>query len=187
MNRMADTVIRNMDDKQRQEEDKIRRYETEKEMRERLEDERRFRKMKDEQNRMRDFLNKQMQEKKGREHLEKNLNDEQAYMWKQDQSNYHEEEKRLNNKINQINKENAEFLKKQMEDKQRKERAKMNKQEFLLNKPLLKEINEKKRHTQYGGSNASKNGDHSEYNYWSLTLTISYKLDINLKLLPTLF
>jgi hypothetical protein len=48
MNRMADTVIRKMDDKQREEEDKIRRYETEKEMRERLEDERRFKRMKDE-------------------------------------------------------------------------------------------------------------------------------------------
>lgn len=39
-----------------------------------------------------------------------------------------------------------------MDDKQAKQRGKMNKQEFLLNKPLLKEINEKKRTTQYGGS-----------------------------------
>jgi hypothetical protein len=75
-------------------------------------------------------------------------------MWKQDQVNYQEEERRLNGKISQINKDNAEFLKKQMEDKQRKERAKMNKQEFLLNKPLLKEINDKKRVTNYGGSQA---------------------------------
>jgi hypothetical protein len=80
-------------------------------------------------------------------------------MWKQDQVNYQEEERRLNGKISQINKDNADFLKKQMEDKQRKERAKMNKQEFLLNKPLLKEINEKKRATQYGGSQASRAGD----------------------------
>ena len=43
---MADTVIRKMDDKQRDEEDKIRRYEMEKEMRERMEDERRFNKTK---------------------------------------------------------------------------------------------------------------------------------------------
>jgi len=145
MNRMADTVIKNMDDKQREEENKIKRYETEKEMRERLEDERRFKKMKGDQHRMRDFLNKQMEEKKRRENMDKYLNDEQAGMWKQDQANYKEEERRLNCKISQINKENAEFLKKQMEDKQRKDRAKMNKQEFLLNKPLLKEINEKKR------------------------------------------
>lgn len=55
-------------------------------------------------------------------------------------------------KINNINKENADFLKKQMEDKNAKERKKMNKQEFLLNKPILKEINEKKRATHYEGS-----------------------------------
>ena len=117
MNRMADTVIKNMDDKQRDEEDKIRRYEMEKEMRERLEDEKRMKKLKDEQRRMRDFLNKQMDEKKHRENLEKALNDEQASMWKQDQRNYTEEERRLMDKINKINKDNADFLKKQMDDK----------------------------------------------------------------------
>ena len=58
MNRMADTVIKSMDDKQREEEDKIRRYEMEKEMRERMDDERRQKKLRDEQRRMRDFLNK---------------------------------------------------------------------------------------------------------------------------------
>jgi hypothetical protein len=39
-----------------------------------------------------------------------------------------------------------------MDDKQSKERAKMNKQEFLLNKPLLKEINQKKKTSHQGGS-----------------------------------
>jgi hypothetical protein len=49
-----------------------------------------------------------------------------------------------------------------MEDKQSKQvKTKMNKQEFLLNKPLLKEINEKKRATNYGGmgGSPSKLGD----------------------------
>lgn len=67
---------------------------------------------------MREFLNKQMEEKKHRENLEKALNDEQANMWDQDLKNYTEEERRLIEKINKINKDNAEFLKKQMEDKQ---------------------------------------------------------------------
>jgi hypothetical protein len=160
MNRMADTVIKDMDDKQRDEDDKIRRYEMEKELRDRMEDERRLQKLKNEQSRMRDFLNKQMEEKKHRENLEKALNNEQASMWKQDQRNYSEEERRLMDKINKINKENADFLKKQMEDKNAKARAKMNKQEFLLNKPLLKEINDKKRTTQYGGSMADAESVH---------------------------
>lgn len=60
---------------------------------------------------MRDFLAKQMEEKKHRENLEKALNDEQATMWRADYGNYSEEERRLMEKINKINKENAEFLK----------------------------------------------------------------------------
>ena len=35
----------------------------------------------------------------------------------------------------------------------------MNKQEFLLNKPLLKEINDKLRATQYGGVGSPSKGD----------------------------
>jgi hypothetical protein len=42
-----------------------------------------------------------------------------------------------------------------MDDKNLKEKAKMNKQEYLLNKPLLKEINEKKRTSTYGGDGGS--------------------------------
>lgn len=80
-------------------------------------------------------------------------------MWKQDQKNYSEEERRLNEKIASINKDNADFLKKQMDDKHGKVKPKMNRQEFLLNKPILKEINDKKRATNYGGSQ----NDEAEY------------------------
>ena len=48
MNKMADTVIRKMDDKARDEEDKIKRYEMEKELRERMDDERKYKKGKTE-------------------------------------------------------------------------------------------------------------------------------------------
>ena len=152
MNKMADTVIKGMDERQAQEDDKIRRYELEKEMRERMEDERRLRKIKENQMQMRSFLNKQCEEKKTRETMEKVLNDEQAKMWNQDKQNYEEEERRLNEKINKINKENQRFLKSQMEG--RGKNSKMNKQEFLLNKPLLKEINDKKKGSHMGGSQA---------------------------------
>lgn len=94
-----------------------------------------------------------MEEKKGKEHLEKVLSDEQAHMWSQDKVNYEEEERRLNEKIRKINRENEGFLKRQMDDKKRKEMGKMNRAEFLLNKPLLREINQKiKEGTIVGGS-----------------------------------
>ncbi len=75
---------------------------------------------------MRKFLFKQLDEKKGREVMEKALNDEQAVMWHQDKINYEEEERRLNEKIRKINNENADFLKQQMDAKRAKERGKMN-------------------------------------------------------------
>ena len=153
MNRMADTVIKNMDSRAREEEEKIRKYELEKELRERMTDEQKMNKMKTEQQRMRDYLAKQMNEKKRREDVEKALNDEQAFMWQKDYKNYSEEERRLHDKIAKINKDNQEFLRKQMDEKNQKNtKSKMNKQEFLLNKPLLKEINEKKRATHYGSA-----------------------------------
>jgi len=162
MNRMADTVIKNMDSRAREEEEKIRRYEMEKELRERMADEQKMNKVKSEQQRMRDYLAKQMDEKKRREGMEKALNDEQATMWNHDFKNYSEEERRLHDKINKINKDNQEFIRKQMDEKTSKVvKTKMNKQEFLLNKPLLKEINEKKRTTGYGqmGGSPSRGGD----------------------------
>lgn len=104
-----------------------------------------------------------MEEKKRREVSEKALNDEQANMWTQDFKNYSEEERRLHDKINKINRDNQEFLRRQMDEKMAKVgvKTKMNKQEFLLNKPLLKEINDKKRTTGYGqfGGSPSKYGD----------------------------
>jgi hypothetical protein len=161
MNKMADTVIKNMDQRQMDEDQKIKRYEMEKELRQRMDDERKMKQMRDTQHHMRGFLYKQMDEKKGREGMEKALNDEQADMWRQDKSNYEEEERRLNDKIKRINKDNEGFLKRQMDEKVRKDKGKMNKQEFLLNKPLLREINTKKKDGTING--ASLRGEEDNY------------------------
>jgi hypothetical protein len=49
-------------------------------------------------------------------------------MWDKDFRNYSEEERRLHDKINKINRDNQDFLKRQMEEKQIKiGKAKMNK------------------------------------------------------------
>jgi len=60
---------------------------------------------------MRQLLTRQMMEKKAREATSKAHNDEQAVLWNRDKSNYESEETRLQNKIKQINMENASFLK----------------------------------------------------------------------------
>jgi hypothetical protein len=67
-------------------------------------------------------------------------------IWHRDKLNYEEEERRLKNKIANINSENCEFLKRQMGEKQSRQQAKrMNREELKLNKPLLKEIVQKKK------------------------------------------
>ena len=50
-------------------------------------------------------------------------------MWKQDLDNYEAEEQRLNSKIKRINKENADFLQQQADERARKAK-KMNSHEF---------------------------------------------------------
>lgn len=76
-------------------------------------------------------------------------------MWQLDKQNYDEEEKRLKERINKINKDNSEYLMKQMADKKRAS-GKMDKLEMAINKPLLREVNQKfKGVSQYEGSQKS--------------------------------
>merc|ERR1712051_492349 len=99
----------------------------EKEMRARLEDERRAERDRQQKDQMRALLSRQMQEKQAREQHEKAENDEQAVIWRTDKDNYELEEKRLQGKIANINKENQSFLRRQMEEKAQKGRLrKMN-------------------------------------------------------------
>ena len=67
---MADTVLKQMDEKAREEAEKIRRFEMEKEMQERLNDQLMYNKVKSDQQRMRDELHRQVEEKKMRERME---------------------------------------------------------------------------------------------------------------------
>lgn len=81
MGRMADTVLKQMDIKQKEEQEKIRQFEMEKEMQERLNDQLMYQKVKSDQQRIKDELFRQIEEKKMRERMEKEHNDEQARMW----------------------------------------------------------------------------------------------------------
>mmetsp|Transcript_8595 Transcript_8595/g.14516 ORF Transcript_8595/g.14516 Transcript_8595/m.14516 type:complete len:86 (+) Transcript_8595:1387-1644(+) len=82
----------------------------------------------------------------------------QARMWQVDKQNYEEEERRLKEKIGKINKDNAQFLMQQMNTKQSKS-AKMNTNEYALNRPLLREVNQKlKNFSHYEGVGSLKSG-----------------------------
>lgn len=156
MNKMATGVIAKQQSYMKHEEQMIARYEAEREMRERLNEEKKAAMARREKDEMRALLAKQMEEKNAREQAEKAQSEEQARIWATDKQNYETEEARLQQKIKNINRENQEFLRKQMEDKKRTGvMRKMNRQEFAYNKPLLKEINDKRKtDSQYTPSNA---------------------------------
>jgi len=63
-------------------------------------------------------------------------------MWAQDKINWDEEERRLRSRINKINSDNQNYLMKQVQAKYTQQ-ARMNPHEFALNRPLLREINNK--------------------------------------------
>jgi len=157
-NKMADNVLKNQEEMQRVQEMKIKNYEMEKEMRDRMADIQRAEKKKHDQRAMKEFLFRQHEDKKRREAAEKALNDEQAVMWREDKVNYEEEERRLQEKIKNINLENASFLKGQAVQKHSKG-AKMNRQEYLLNKDILRNINNKNKSSSQMGDSV-QNGGH---------------------------
>lgn len=99
MNTLASEVISKQQSRIRSEQECLQKYEMEKEMRARLEDERRMERERREKEQMRMLLSKQMTEKQMREQAEKALNDEQAVIWKTDKQNYELEEQRLAKKI----------------------------------------------------------------------------------------
>lgn len=95
MNRMADTVIKEMDHKHHEEDERIKRYVKQKELQERREEEKRLKRLKNHSEECRKYLFQQMEERKHKEQLEKEHNDEQAKIWEIDRINSLEEEKRI--------------------------------------------------------------------------------------------
>ena len=121
-------------------------YEMDREMRLRMEEQRKADRLKQEQEEMRKLLARQVEEKRRREEAFKANTDEQATIWARDKQIYEAEEERLHKKIKQINSENAAFLQRQVQEKESKlNQKKMNRQEFALNKPLLREIQMKRK------------------------------------------
>ncbi len=84
--------------------------------------------------------------------MEKAHNDEQARMWEKDRKNYEDQERKLNDKIRNINSENRKFLESQMQERTSAKNQRMNLNEHLLNKQLLREINGKREQSQALGS-----------------------------------
>ena len=90
---------------------------------------------------MRETLSRQVAEKKRRERMEKDFNDEQAKMWRMDRELFEKQEAELNSKIKSINMENRKFLESQIGEKRQAKRGRMDLNEHLMNKKLLRDVN----------------------------------------------
>ena len=93
---------------------------------------------------MKEFLDKQVGEKNQRKQFETDLSNKQADFWKYDTNNFFETEKKKNEFIRDLNKKHAEILKAQMNEGNKKNKkkvgGKMNIEELLQNKQVLKEL-----------------------------------------------
>ena len=109
-----ENVIKNRNEKLREEEEKINRYMKEKErLAERNEIQLRNDK-KANQKMLKDFYDKQVLEKKGREEYEKQIDKVQADIWKQDCETFFENEKKIKKTIRDFEKNNVKELDKQV-------------------------------------------------------------------------
>ncbi len=88
---------------------------------------------------MRDYLARQVEDKKVKENEEKKIDEKQAEVWKEDTSNFFENEKSKAEYLKNVHKQHEDILKEQMKDKEDgKNRKKMNTLELLYNKALMK-------------------------------------------------
>ena len=76
---------------------------------------------------MRDYLARQVDEKKMKEIEEKKIDEKQAEVWKEDTTNFVENEKEKQDYLKNIHKNHEDILKAQMQEKEdKKKKKKMN-------------------------------------------------------------
>ena len=122
----------------RGEEDKrIRKYQENKNMMEKIDDEKREKRLRGMKLEMKAQLDQQIQEKKNRAVMEKNENRKIAEVWKQDKQDYDNQEKKAKEKTEMVNKDYANYLKMQMDENRKNKKNVMNREEYLMNKQLL--------------------------------------------------
>ncbi len=141
---MTDTVVKDQKLQIMDEEHKILKHYQDRETKEKTEDEKRRLRILQQKKEMKEFLDKQVGEKNQRKQFETDLSNKQADFWKYDTNNFFETEKKKSEFIHDLNKKHAEILKAQMNEANKKNRkkvgAKMNIEELLQNKQVLKEL-----------------------------------------------
>ena len=112
--------------KQKQEEEKMKKYKKEKQLE------------------VKSVLEKQVVERKEKKVVDKQQSQQQAVMWKKELDLHYEQEQKNAQKLKEVNKKHQDYLLQQMElGKKGKTSNVMSEKEFLLNKQLLEELQAK--------------------------------------------
>jgi hypothetical protein len=143
VDKMATNVYSKIQERNRQEEEKINKYSQQHNLKQKLEEERRIRKQKQEQNDMKQILAMQMKDKKHKEEIDKDVIEEQAYLWRKDREQFEKQETEINKKMKQMNYKNAQLLQQQMDDHKKAGKG-MDEIEYKINRGYLKGIRAKK-------------------------------------------
>lgn len=143
VDKMANEVYSKINQKHREEEEKIEHYSNEANMKARLEEERKLKRLRREQNDMRDTLARQIKDKRSKEEIDKEVIEEQAKLWQMDRAQFAKIEEEMNKKNQELSKMNSEQLQKQIDDQKNKQKG-MDGIEYQLNKTYLKGIRNKK-------------------------------------------
>ena len=148
MTGVAKEALDNMIKEEKDEEDRINFYIEQKNKKEVEKEEKDRIKRQLAKNELKHYLDLQIEEKKKITELEKELDGEQARIWKIDSDKYKEDERNIEQKIRRMNRRNLETLNRQVQ--MRKDKNKINKKmsptEFAMNKNTLvkaKIVNEK--------------------------------------------
>ncbi len=88
---------------------------------------------------MRTFLTGQMIQKKANNEIEKEVEGEQVKIWNDENQRYFQKENETNERVKQVNKLNADFLKSQFKEKNSCV-TKMNEEEYRMNRDILDEV-----------------------------------------------
>ena len=140
MDQMVNTVLREQELKNKEEEDKIKAYNLFRDQQEELAEQRKQQLIKDNKRMIKEYLDKQMEERRQQKEYEKQVDLAQGRIWKQDTQNYIEHEKEVSAIIRMMNKNNLNALKSQIEYAEKNKLGGMSQNEKEMNRELLEKV-----------------------------------------------
>ena len=145
MTQAVQTVLKEQAEKDKEEQEKRDKYTKLKEQKEIEAENEEIRKRNEMKKTLRAFYDKQVEEKKKRKEIEKEMDMAQKNIWIQDEEYYRQHNKEVDQIIRNMNIKNLDTLKSQIESRKNKNGNKMTPQERQMNKELLQKIANRKK------------------------------------------